>query len=817
VRNRSKISIMPIGLQAERASRRRRLSNNNNNNNNNVNTTLSFNNKKKNESSTSSSTSVEEIIRIIVITIINQKKECSKEIERILLLVSTNNNYNNIIIEEEEEDVNDDSECFILIKALSALYWSSSQALMLNDACASERFNFEALLHDSILAGLTRFSENTKQSSSKEKKKKISIIFSEEARKHLSNFFNTMTSATTDVALESIQAISTLLSFCAGKERRTSSQTQNDDTIFNITLVSNADLILKQCKWVFETVISDISCGKNVSNVTACSDVGTLTQRMLRDYCPRDSDTVINNVLLHTLFDALEINIFGGTSVGSALVTHLVASSNDGDENFQIMSEGFGFNQEKSGEERESNKISLEFRKRVEMLSNLALAHLIRGVVAALTPEVLFLSTTPLQLARDGFFPILLNILDHCEDPHAIFHAVNAITTLLEKLTAADCVLLNNNNINEEEEYVSILSLDDSFLPVLKRISNALLTRWDDINITASTTREIANAFDKLCDCAIGSKSREEKNYNERGIRWGLETAQNILNVTFVNAANGAKKSRFKPLSSLTKRLGAHAIIKMRATILIDILEAMSKDDSLGPAASWFLIELSKSFHRTDDNSSFKSWWFDALIPYLLQFDGKRRRNVATHALPIAFQEEYGGDSTLAADLLTKIWDYGNDDAKISLHLKASAIVTVTRAARNAQLCDPNIFGRIQSQVVKSINNKKERRKNKRKEQLKFDNNAVAKDTDDDDIKYFDVPHSMIEIAALSSCVIARTDAMELLCWEGKGSSQTLPGVDELNLLKRILPHHMRGYVFVFCFLYRETFILFYFTLFSLS
>jgi hypothetical protein len=375
----------------------------------------------------------------------------------------------------------------------------------------------------------------------------------------------------------------------------------------------------------------------------------------------------------------------------------------------------------------------------------------------------------------------VLTILERCEDPHAIFHAINAITTLLQRLIDAE------------------ISRDDSFFALLRRVSQALLSRWDDINTTASTTREIACAFDALCDCAFGT---DKKKFDPSGMRWGLETFQSILNLTF-NANGGARKSRFKPLSALAKRLGSRAIMGMRTTILSDVLDVMSNDDSLGPSASWLLIELSKSY-RVEERSfsiSWKRWWTDALFPFFIQPDGKKRRSVATHALSIAFQEEYGGDSSFAAELAREVLSFGDGSKSFSSHLRAGAIVTIMRAARNAQLCDPKLFGRIRSKVVKSLNNKRERKK-KRKETLSKGetlhpetNNARSYDDEEADGSFFDVSHSMIETAALSSCEISRTDAMELLCWEGKGSSQTLPGAQELALLKRILPHHLRGYV----------------------
>jgi hypothetical protein len=190
------------------------------------------------------------------------------------------------------------------------------------------------------------------------------------------------------------------------------------------------------------------------------------------------------------------------------------------------------------------------------------------------------------------------------------------------------------------------------------------------------------------------------------------------------------------------------------------------------------------------------------LFPFLIQSDGKKRRSVATHALPIAFQEECGGDSSFAAELARDVLSFDDGGESFSSHLRAGTIVTITRAARNAQLCDQKVFCRIRSKVVKSANNKRERKKKRKEafskgESMHLGTNSTCS-YDDEEVEGFflDVPHSMIETAALSMCEISRTDAMELLCWEGKGSSQTLPGTQELALLKRILPHHMRGYVF---------------------
>ena len=144
---------------------------------------------------------------------------------------------------------------------------------------------------------------------------------------------------------------------------------------------------------------------------------------------------------------------------------------------------------------------------------------------------------------------------------------------------------------------------------------------------------------------------------------------------------------------------------------------------------------------------------------------------------------------------------FGDGAKSFSSHLRAGAIVTIMRAARTHNCAIQNILVAFTLKLLKSVNNKRERKKKEKKHYPKGEslhletNNARSYDDEEADGSFFDVSHSMIETAALSSCEISRTDAMELLCWEGKGSSQTLPGAQELALLKRILPRHLRGYV----------------------
>ena len=720
--------------------------------------------------------------------LVNDDKDCSREVAEWISKSSS------------EDDDNVTFKRFV--RALTRAYWRLPQ---------------NAKRHKkSILLGLSQYfkstnNENQNQHEASTQADSASKILCEETRVYFNSFLENVGDVSADSALEHVSAIYLLLSLYAITKRRKKMSDDSSITIivvvFNAALDENAHLMLRQCKWILDTVMKDIKAGRNVSNVAACTDVATLTQRLLKEFCLNEGGEeeskntgngaiIKEQVILNTLFDALKFNIFGGTSIGAALAAHLLDKINDDasikeTSTSDIIAAMFGFSGTTSlsstAAKRDDRSYAFtsamlsQFRNRVEKLSNLALAHVLRGFVVALAPEVLSSSTS--RLARDVFFPVLLTILERCDDPHAIFHALNAITTLSQRLIDAE------------------ISRDDAFFALLRRISHALLSRWDDVNTTASTTREIACAFDALCDCAFGI---DKEKYDPCGMRWGLETFQSILNLTFiVNANGGARKSRFKPLSALAKRLGSRAILEMRTTLLSDVLDAMSKDDSLGPSASWLLIELSKSY-RIEERSfpnNWKRWWMDALFPFFIQSSGKKRRSVATHALPIAFQEEHGGDSSFAAELAREIWSFSDGAKSFSSHLRAGAIVTIMRAARNAQLCDPKHFGRIHIKVVKSVNNKRERKTKRRETLLKGESLHLGTksmsnhDEEEANMSFFDVPHSLIETASLSSCEISCTDAMELLCWEGKGSSQTLPGVQELTLLRRILPRHLRGYV----------------------
>ena len=113
----------------------------------------------------------------------------------------------------------------------------------------------------------------------------------------------------------------------------------------------------------------------------------------------------------------------------------------------------------------------------MEKLS-ICLAHIQEDLLSHLLQKCCRL---PSRLARDVFFPVLLTILERCDDPHAIFR-VNAITTLLQRL-------------------IDEISRDDTFFALLVC---ALLSLDGTTSTQLLQRREIACAFDALCDCAFG-------------------------------------------------------------------------------------------------------------------------------------------------------------------------------------------------------------------------------------------------------------------------------------------------------------------------
>ena len=176
----------------------------------------------------------------------------------------------------------------------------------------------------------------------------VSNVLCEETRAYLDAFLEKLEDVSADAALEYVPAVSMLLSLYARTERR--QRKKDDDTttknrvvpVFNAALDDNAHLMIRLCKWILDTVMRDIKNGRNVSNVAACTDVATLTQRLLRDFCQcegaekekRNANNraiIKERIVLNTLFDALEFNIFGGTSIGTALAAHLLDKISDDD------------------------------------------------------------------------------------------------------------------------------------------------------------------------------------------------------------------------------------------------------------------------------------------------------------------------------------------------------------------------------------------------------------------------------------------------------------------------------------------------------
>ena len=89
-------------------------------------------------------------------------------------------------------------------------------------------------------------------------------------------------------------------------------------------------------------------------------------------------------------------------------------------------------------------------------------------------------------------------------------------------------------------------------------------------------------------------------------------------------------------------------------------------------------------------------------------------------------------------------------DKSFSSHLRAGHH-TISRAASNKRISDPKHFGRIHIKVVKSVNNKRER-KTKRREtlpkgaSLHLGTKSMSNhDEEEANMSFFDVPHSMIE------------------------------------------------------------------------
>ena len=55
--------------------------------------------------------------------------------------------------------------------------------------------------------------------------------------------------------------------------------------VFNAALDENAHLMLRQCKWILDTVMKDIKAGRNVSNVAACTERCHTGAKTVEEFC----------------------------------------------------------------------------------------------------------------------------------------------------------------------------------------------------------------------------------------------------------------------------------------------------------------------------------------------------------------------------------------------------------------------------------------------------------------------------------------------------------------------------------------------------
>ena len=186
-----------------------------------------------------------------------------------------------MVIEKQRREDDDNLTFERFARALIRAYWHLPQ---------------NAKRHKkSILLGLSQYfkstnNENQNQHEASTQADSASKILCEETRVYFNSFLESVGDVSADSALEHVSLRFPFLSLYAITERCQRKKMSDDSitiivVVFNAALDENAHLMIRLCKWILDTVMKDIKAGRNVSNVAACTDVATLTQRLLKEFC----------------------------------------------------------------------------------------------------------------------------------------------------------------------------------------------------------------------------------------------------------------------------------------------------------------------------------------------------------------------------------------------------------------------------------------------------------------------------------------------------------------------------------------------------
>ncbi|CAN8266012.1 unnamed protein product [Cochlearia groenlandica] len=191
----------------------------------------------------------------------------------------------------------------------------------------------------------------------------------------------------------------------------------------------------------------------------------------------------------------------------------------------------------------------------IRSFSSLSRLCLIRGILTAVSREVLVSSFAHKTILYDG---ILSELCDLCENPidsHLNFHSLTVMQICLQQI--------KTSTLND---------LSEGFYPMPdSKVDQVLKIIWNNLEDPLSqTVKQVHLMFDLVLDIQTTVHQTYDK----------VETRESLMKIVKYLLRLGSRcKGRYVPLASLTRRLGAKTLLDMSPNLLFEMANAYVDDD----------------------------------------------------------------------------------------------------------------------------------------------------------------------------------------------------------------------------------------------
>ncbi|KAL6960752.1 hypothetical protein U1Q18_038515 [Sarracenia purpurea var. burkii] len=372
----------------------------------------------------------------------------------------------------------------------------------------------------------------------------------------------------------------------------------------------------------------------------------------------------------------------------------------------------------------------------------------------------------------DGILPELCKYCENPTDSHFNFHALTVMQICLQQIKTS----IQSNLYNPTEDYYPMS--EDMGTRILSII-------WNNLEDPLSqTVKQVHLMFDLFFD--IQSTLHWSK--DSETIKFSLQKiAADLLRL-------GPRcKGRYVPLASLTKRLGARAILGMNPDLLLETTQAYIDDDVCCAATTFlkcFLESLREECWSSDGIESgyakYRGYCLPPLLFRLASGVPKLRSNLNIYALPVLLELDVDAIFPMLSDILA---GQGQEETELvypevscvfmplRVEQKVAVLVSLLKVSRLLALIEGDIDWFEDSLVSKEGDG------------LRVENINCFSVFSIKGIKV-KVPAEWLALALTHVDESLRIDAAETLFLNPKTSS--LPSSLELSLMKEAVPLNMR-------------------------